>query len=549
MQRVSVTGVEATHALEIRTLAATASAADVQVVVPLSQSVHLDDAIRVSFWMRAVDGSARLEFVFGTDDPSGFGTSALHSVRADTEWKQVHLSFPAAADSLPGEARLMFRSGFGPQALQIAGLEWSVSPGSAQAGVSASPPPTYPGDDPDASWRVEARARIERVRKAPLSVQVRDVTGAPVANATVHVRQLRHAFVWGTAVDSAAILEPTRWGEQYRETLRDNFTHAVFESEMKWPSWENPSAREKMFAALAWLEQTGLVVRGHTLVWPGWESPWKLVPDDVRQMAEMEPEPDRENLAVRISDHIRDEASTLRGRVTEWDVVNEAYSQHNVIDVLGEDAIADWFRAARTADPTARLYYNDFTPLTDGAYDRAGYAHYRALVARLQNGGAPLDGLGVQAYFFKRLAPPEQVLKTLDQLAASGLTIQINEFALCFKNEPLQAAYTRDFLTAMFSHPSVTGLLHWGFWEKRIFCPSAALFREDWSLTPHGRAWRDLVYREWWTDVRGVTDPAGRYAVRAFRGSHQVEVQVGDRVKVVEVELGPSGGEVEVVLD
>jgi len=59
-----------------------------------------------------------------------------------------------------------------------------------------------------------------------------------------------------------------------------------------------------------------------------------------------------------------------RGRITEWDVVNEALSwdgslaESSYRELLGEDFIAEAYRAAAAADPDARLFSVDDVSLT-----------------------------------------------------------------------------------------------------------------------------------------------------------------------------------------
>ena len=114
------------------------------------------------------------------------------------------------------------------------------------------------------------------------------------------------------------------------------------------------------------------------------------------------------------------------------------------------------------------------------------------------------------------------MLSGLDRFARLGLPIAITEFDINSEDEQLQADYTRDFLTACFSHPAVSEIVTWGFWEKRHWFPKAALWRADWSLKPNGKAWVELTTRKWWTQASGTTDSQGRYGARGFLGQYRV---------------------------
>ena len=119
--------------------------------------------------------------------------------------------------------------------------------------------------------------------------------------------------------------------------------------------------------------------------------------------------------------------------------------------------------------------------------------------------GAPIDGIGLQSHFDSNLTPPSRVLELIDQFAAFGKDLQVTEFDVSVADEQVQADYTRDFLTVCFSHPAMKGFMIWGFWEGAHWKPSAAMIRRDWSTKPNYDAWNDLIYRQWWTDARGVT--------------------------------------------
>jgi GH35 family endo-1,4-beta-xylanase len=92
------------------------------------------------------------------------------------------------------------------------------------------------------------------------------------------------------------------------------------------------------------------------------------------------------------------------------------------------------------------------------------------------------------------VTPPEEVLKRLDRFATFRKPLIITEFDIDTNDEQTRAGYTRDFLTAVFSHPAATGFLMWGFWEGSHWKPKSAMYRRDWSEKPNLRAYRDLVF-------------------------------------------------------
>lgn len=363
---------------------------------------------------------------------------------------------------------------------------------------------------PAQTWREAAEARIERIRKAELTVKVVRADGKPAEGVPVEVRMTKHAFGWGTAAAGRFLLGDGADSEKYRRAILDNFNMAVLENDLKWPQWERD--RDTPLAALKWFRANGIRVRGHTLVWPG----WRWLPKDLKELAG-----DPEALRRRVLDHIRDEVSATRGLLEDWDVVNEPYTNHDLIDLLGREEMAAWFHAARGLDPAPVLYLNDFNILEAGGRDTAHQEHFYDTLRYLIDLGAPVGGIGIQGHF-REVTPPEKMLEILDRFSEFNLPIRITEFDFETDDEKLQAEFTRDFLTLCFSHPRVDAFLMWGFWEGRHWRPKGAMLRKDWTPKPNYEVWRELVYGRWRTQAQGVTDARGGYSVRAFRGEYEI---------------------------
>ncbi|MGL4941701.1 MAG: endo-1,4-beta-xylanase [Thermoguttaceae bacterium] len=400
--------------------------------------------------------------------------------------------------------------------------------------------PKYRGHEPAAAWRDAAAEHIEKIRKGDLQIRVIDENGVPVADATVEVRMKRHAFGWGSAVAANRLLQQDADGDRYREIVERCFNRVVFENDLKFWMWENPQNREKVFAASDWLRERGIEIRGHCLVWPS----WKNSPKRLKEFAE-EPEKIRDYFR----NHIRDEVTAMRGRLVDWDVVNEPYDNNDITKLLGGDAsIADWFRLARESDPTARLYLNDYGILSAEGRDTSHHDSLESLLRFLIENKVPLNGIGLQSHFAEETTPPERMLEILDRFGKLGLPITITEHDIDNKDEALQADFTRDFLTTVFSHPSVDAVLTWGFWERAHWRPAGAYYRSDWSLKPAGQVWLDLVMRDWWTNSDAKTNADGVATVRGFLGDYTITVSRGDKRKTIECSLPKTGTQIEVVI-
>ncbi len=407
------------------------------------------------------------------------------------------------------------------------------------AAAAARPPvpTTYDGREPDAPWRKAAARRIETIRKGSLTVAVVDAAGKPVADAEVKVAMKRHAFGFGSAIDARTLIADTDDGRRYRQTIATCFSKVVFENDLKWPQWEDKQRRGMMLKALGWLDKQGIAARGHCLVWPS----WRRMPKDVEGLKN-----DKAALRRRIDSHVQEEVSALKGRITDWDVINEPLWNHDAMDVCGKEVMAEWYKTAHRADPATVLYLNDQNILAGGGTDRKHQDHYEGTVRYLRKEGAPLGGLGMQCHFGGNLTPPARLVAILDRFAAFGLPIQVTEFDINTKDRGVQADYMRDFLTTLFSHPKVKGILMWGFWAGRHWKPDAALFSRDWTLRPHGNVWKDLVLKTWWTDATGRTDARGRFTTRGFLGDYEVTAAARGKTQTVRVSLTKPGTTVTV---
>lgn len=472
-----------------------------------------------------------------------FAQPALNApASAGTAWKKVQFPFALTRAYNKGEAEVYFTLGLREQTVEIGGIEL-VNYGTGKK--VADLPFTklgYAGSEPGAVWRKAAEARIEKIRKGDLTVVVKDQAGKPVRGAEVSVRMRKHAFLFGTAVNGTALSSQRLSVEdlaRYKREISQRFDFSVMENENKWPQWANVASRPATLAAIDWLRENGVQVRGHNLVWPSW--------NNTNVKAAQDAKGDPAALAKVIVDHITETTTELRGRVVDWDVINETFTNHDFMDILGRHAMVDWFQAARAGDPNAKLYINDFNILE--GEDKAHQDDYAATIQYLIGQGAPIDGIGLQSHFPARVTPMDELMKRLDRFAAFGKELEITEFDIDTSDEATQADYTRDFMTAAFSNPSVKAFVMWGFWEGAHWRPRGAMLRRDWSLKPNGEVYKDLVFKRWWTDAEGKTGSQGTFATRGFLGDYEIEVKAGGKSKTVRVSLPKEGARAECVLE
>jgi len=530
---VNVQGQPFSRAWHIKTPNNSANPWDIRIRCFNTLPASKGDTILARFWMRTLVSGARpgmttLVVEKGRDP---YTKSVQWTVSTGAEWKLAEIPF-TMLETYSGTGsdgyNISFWVTFEPQEIEIGGLavlNYGPNFPYGKLGLTAWP---YEGREPNAAWRAAAAERIERIRKADIVVLVRDETGGPLANAQVRVRMKRQAFGFGSAVAGQGLMDGSADGIRYRELIPQLFNKVVLENDLKWPNWE--TSREPARFALDWLPAHGITdVRGHNVIWPGQSH----LPSDVVKLLSGPPDV----LRKRINDHIAEIMAWTRGKVTEWDVLNEPYSNKDVQAVLGDAEMAAWFKKAREADPGVKLYINDYDIVEDGGFNFAHQDAYYNIIKGILDRGGPLDGIGLQSHFSGNLTSPERVLAILDRFAAFGKELEVTEFDVTVGDEQVQADFTRDFMTACFSHPSATGFLMWGFWEGRHWRPQAAMIRRDWSIKPNGEVWKDLIFNQWWTDVRGVTGTDGVFRVRGFLGDYDVEATVGGQMKTVPLKV------------
>lgn len=537
---VDVAGQPFTKALRTQIKEKSANLWDVQLAATSTSEVRSGDVLLASFWFRTEyvpveSGEAETEINFELNHQP-YEKSLTHSVRAGSEWRQMLVPFVAKRNFKAGEAQVTFRLGYSPRTFDIADVK--VENFQKQLVLADLPrsKATYVGMEADAPWRAKADERIDRLRKANLTVRVTGKDGKPVANAEVTARLTKHAFNFGTAVPAEYVLSSSR--KQFNDVLLENFNMATLENDLKWEAiedWGFPL--ERGIKGVDWLREAGLSVRGHVLVWPGWEN----TPAKLKRLKD-----DKAALSEAVTDHITKMMTALRGRCEQWDVVNEPFTNHDVLDILGYDVMADWFELARSIDPKPKLFINDFAILAGGGGTTAHRDHYEQMIQLLADKKAPFDGIGMQGHFGSSLTAPDDLMAILDRYGKFGKDIAVTEFDVVIDDEELAGNYVRDFYTVLFSHPRVTTLVMWGFWDANHWKKNAVMYRDDMTLKPGGQAYKDLVLGKWRTNEKGATDKTGQFVTRGFKGKYEIVVKVGEQNRAVQAELGDGGSRIDV---
>jgi endo-1,4-beta-xylanase len=131
---------------------------------------------------------------------------------------------------------------------------------------------------------------------------------------------------------------------------------------------------------------------GHTL---GWHS---QIPESVFKNKDGS-YISKEALAKKQQEHITTLVDRYKGKISAWDVVNEAVGDDNNMrashwyNIMGDDFLVNAFNLAHETDPKAHLMYNDYNNEQEGKRNAT-----IEMLKRLQKRNVPIHGLGMQAH-------------------------------------------------------------------------------------------------------------------------------------------------------
>ncbi len=384
----------------------------------------------------------------------------------------------------------------------------------------------YDGMEEDAPWRAEAAERIEKFRKGNVDVKLVDGSENPVSGAAVTLTMKQHQFGFGSAIDGRAYNSNTT----YKNHIHELFNEVVFENDLKWKPWVANSSHSYITSAINSLADHNIRIRGHNLIWPG----WSYLPSFMELY-----KTDGERMKNECISHIEEIAAFTKGKLVDWDVINEPYTNHVIQDVVGDGVMADWFKKAKEIDPDAKRYINDYSILSNGGLDINHQNGYFDIIKYIDDHGGEIQGIGLQGHFSEFVTGIPKVIEVLDRFASLNKEIKITEFDINTANDTLKVNYTRDFMTVLFSYPYVKGILSWGFWAGKHWRPSSAYYNEDWTIRPQGEMYKKLVFEDWWTTVQNsVSDAQGSTGFGScFLGKYEIQVDYNGKIVTQSVDI------------
>ncbi|MGW0602588.1 endo-1,4-beta-xylanase [Streptomyces sp. NPDC002640] len=276
------------------------------------------------------------------------------------------------------------------------------------------------------------------------------LVGLPTASAaesTLGAAATQNGRYFGTAIAAGKLGDST-----YTTIANREFNSVTAENEMKIDATEPQRGQFNFTSAdrvYNWAVQNGKRVRGHTLAWHSQQPAWmqSLSGSTLRQA---------------MIDHINGVMGHYKGKIAEWDVVNEAFEDGNSgarrdsnLQRTGNDWIEVAFRTARAADPAAKLCYNDYNVENwTWAKTQAMYNMVRDFKQR----GVPIDCVGFQSHFNSGSPYNSNFRTTLQNFAALGVDVAVTELDIQGASATTYANVVNDCLAV----PRCIGITVWG---------------------------------------------------------------------------------------
>ncbi|MGQ1784270.1 MULTISPECIES: endo-1,4-beta-xylanase [unclassified Saccharicrinis] len=161
-------------------------------------------------------------------------------------------------------------------------------------------------------------------------------------------------------------------------------------------------------------------LHGHALIWHN------ATPDWVVNYSGTDAE-----FETIVEDYIKTVVTRYKGKVTSWDVVNEAFedgsgSYRNSVfyqRMGGDDYLKKCFQWAREADPDVLLFYNDYSMCSDQTKQDATFNMVDDFIAN----NVPIDGVGFQMHISYDWPQKDDIESATNRIVERGLKVHYSE--------------------------------------------------------------------------------------------------------------------------
>ena len=231
----------------------------------------------------------------------------------------------------------------------------------------------------------------------------------------------RNDFRIGTAVSNRTLQEQDK---AMLGLIAKEFNAVTPENCMKWGQ-VHPAADRWEWALPDRLVEYGvdhkMFILGHTLVWHSQTARDLFVSPEGATLS-------RDALLQRMEHHIRTLVGRYTGKVTAWDVVNEAVDEDKGwrkspwYTIIGPDFMEKAFHWAHEVDPKAQLLYNDYN-----MHNPKKAEFVSAFVRDYKRRGVPITGIGMQGHVGIESPSIEELEASILIFANAGARVHITE--------------------------------------------------------------------------------------------------------------------------
>jgi len=412
--------------------------------------------------------------------------------------------------------------------------------------------------DPEIEFRIQNDT--ERFRKGFGKIVLKDSQGNPVKHARVSLKLTKHEFQFGCNAFMYDEFPDDEKNQAYAETFKEYFNLAVVP--FYWSTLEPEDGKlrfaknsPKIFRrpapdlVLEFCEKNNITPKGHPLLWYAFFPEW----------APRKPE----LLKERIERHIAEIADRYKGRIRNFDVLNEVLVWDDMVEhSMPESHVEFVFRLAEKYFPAGTtLNYNE-APHPAWGYFGMNNREYTPLLAfarEMLSKGCRIDCLGLQAHYAVSMSPremfdyklgmnsygrmydPAHLFRMMDGYASLGIPFNISEITIpgneAYGGEEGQAEVTEKLYRIWFSHPGNTGIIWWNMVDgTAAYAPLGSLEGEnqwqggfvnyDFSRKKSAEVLHRLIHKEWTTNVSFDYADGAPNKFHGFYGDYELTVKM-----------------------
>ncbi|THY30208.1 glycoside hydrolase [Aureobasidium pullulans] len=277
------------------------------------------------------------------------------------------------------------------------------------------------------------------------------------------ITTLRQTAAQKDILIGSGAINPTYLNDaQFSTVLAQQFNSLSPENELKW-NFFHPTQGYYNWTALDRLvdfaEANDMAVKGHGLISSCCNPDYLLNITDPTQFR------------AAMTEHFNAVMHRYHGKMDRWDVVTEALqtmggglNNNTFTKVLGPGYIADAFRIARAADPTAKLFINE--NLVE-SYPGKRQELFN-LVAGLVGDSVPIDGVALQMHITEIAPIPGVITNITNSYKALGLEVTIAEMDVHTLNKTLETEIYGNVIREALD-AGITDISFWGFTDKHAY--------------------------------------------------------------------------------